>query len=205
MNALLIALTLFSPADARKDDDAKKELANLQGVWKPTSVDSAGRQIAGERLTATARYTLVIAGNGYALGATAGIVTLDPAQHHIDLVVTDGRTKGATLRGLYELTGDTLKLTTASGFQPEERPKELKAGAGQILYTFERDTKATKEQAEAKLKELKEAVANQPAGFPRANTPNQTQEMLKQILERLDRIEKRLDAMEKKPNPAEKK
>jgi hypothetical protein len=78
-----------------------------------------------------------------------------------------------------------------------ECPKDLKSETGLrvTLYTFERDTKATEEQAAARLKEQKGRVVAQAGSGPSAAT---NEALLKQIIERLDRIDKRLDELEKR-------
>jgi hypothetical protein len=123
-----------------------------------------------------------------------------------------------TLPGLLELSDNTLKLAipspTPAGRRggpggpvapaAPERPKTIKSeeGTTYMVYTFQRDAKATKEQAATKLKELKEGLTS-PVTFGPANSRT-TEDMLRQIIERLDRIEKRLDEMEKKQGKSEK-
>jgi uncharacterized protein (TIGR03067 family) len=53
---------------------------------------------------------------------------------HIDLVYTDGSDKGKSVKGLYELKGDSLKLCVA---QPgEERPKALATKPGETFMLY---------------------------------------------------------------------
>jgi uncharacterized protein (TIGR03067 family) len=201
MHAILL-LALAAPL-AADPDETKSDKTKLQGVWKVTAVESRGAALPGDRLN-TDRYTLVIVGDDYVLLTHAGTVTFDRDKKTLDMKITDGRYKGRdlTLKGLYELTDDTLKIAIPSpAARGSDRPLELKTGENttHTLYTFERDKKAKKEDAEAKLKELKTALPDGPQGFtPRTTTDRTTQELLKQIIERLDRIEKRLDAIEKK-------
>src|SRR5262249_40068612 len=61
----------------------------------------------------------------------------------IDLTNLDGKHKGETTRGLYELDGDVLKFS--HGAQPgAERPKALesKEGSDHLLWTLKRTGKA---------------------------------------------------------------
>jgi hypothetical protein len=145
----------------------------------------------------------VVVGDAYILYTQAGSITLDPDKKTVDLTITEGRNTGQTLPGLFELSGDTLNIALpGTGFGKGERPAELKTGPGttHTLYTLERDAKATKEDAEAKLKALKAALppsATTPFG-PTTASDRATQELLRQVLEKLDRIEKRLDEIEKK-------
>ena len=170
-------------------------------------MESRGTPLAPGRLGTSARYTLVIVGNGYALSTHGGTVKIDGAKQTVDLAITDGRYKGTTLLGLYELKDNTLRLALPSPLAAGERPTELKATRenGLMVYTFERDPKATKQAAADQLRELRSTLAAQPAPRGWVTTSSTQELLLKQIIERLDRIEKRLDAMEKKTTPPDKK
>jgi uncharacterized protein (TIGR03067 family) len=219
MHALLfLALVPSAPAPAEKEKEVPKELKALQGVWKVTAIDQNGRPAPAGFGPVTDRPPLVIVGNEYTfLSNQVGTIKADPEKKEVDLSVTEGRTRGQVFPALFEVSGDTLKLAVPSSTRGApgaartiERPKELKSEVGSrvTLYTFERDTKATKEQAAAKLKEQKERIVAQlgPGAFGPGNAAAANEALLKQIIERLDRIEKRLDEMEKKQaKPEEKK
>src|SRR5262245_34420790 len=137
----LLALLLIPVAPAGKADPPKKDADKLQGVWRVTTIESRGLQIPANQLGAADRYTLVIVGTDYAFFAQGGTIKFDPAKKEVDFTVTDGRYKGATVLGIYDLTGDTLKVAMSSPLRNDPRPTELKPGAraGHALYTFERD------------------------------------------------------------------
>src|SRR5262249_16607255 len=146
--------------DGKEDKAQKEALEKLQGIWNATAVDNLGRNV---KIPGPAglvnRYTFVVAGDKYVLYTHGGTIKLDPAKKTIDLTITEGRYKGTTAPGIYELSDNTLKIAI---FAPSarkmagERPTEFKGDAvgGHSAYTFEKDGKATKEQAAAKLKEL---------------------------------------------------
>jgi uncharacterized protein (TIGR03067 family) len=209
MNAILL-LVLLAPAPADTKDDPKAQKAaldKLQGIWKLTALESRGQAMPVERIARSDRYTLVVSGDNYVLLTHAGTVKLDPAKKFVDLVISEGRYKGTSSLGIYELSGDKLKIALRAVMRTDaERPKEFKSGedGNYAVYEFERQS-SKKEDTEAKLKELRETVARQPSGTPFAPADRTTQDLLRQIIERLDRIEKRLDAMEKKTAPPEKK
>ncbi len=215
MHALLfLALVPSAPAPAEKD--VPKELKPLQGVWKVTAVEQGGRSVTGFGPGPAERPPLVIVGNGYVLGGShAGTLKVDADTKAIDLTVAEGRSRGQVLPALFEVSGDTLKLAIPSttrgapgAARTVERPKELKSETGtrHTLYTFERDSKATREQAEAQFKRLKDILSAGPGnGFPSGSTAATNEALLRQIIERLDRIEKRLDEMEKKQGKPDKK
>lgn len=192
--ALLLAI-----AAVPLDDPGKKDLEKLQGVWKAPTVESRGASFDVTRVGETSRYTLVVVGDRYVLGTYGGTLKVGP-KGEVDLVVTEGPRKGITRLGRYELAGDTLKLAVAgiAGGEQQARPTEMKTDQTNLhtLYNFARE-KATKEEVEAKLKEMT-AAANRPArGVGGAPQPDPTTTLLRQVIERLDRIEKRLDAIEK--------
>jgi uncharacterized protein (TIGR03067 family) len=207
MHALVCLLLYPAVAvDPPKPADAPKDLAKLEGVWKMTARETRGAALQVARAGAADLYTFVLVGDRYAFHTHGGTLTLDPAKHTVDFTITEGRYKGSTLLGRYDLTGDTLRLAVASSpAQGGERPAELKTGPEtfHFLYTFERD-KATKEAAAARLKEQTAALPA-PGGFGTAPASATTQRMLRQIIDRLDRIEKRLDALEKNMTPPAKK
>jgi uncharacterized protein (TIGR03067 family) len=214
---LLLALAVGAPVEVGKDgkdEKARKEaLDKFQGVWKATTVDLSGRPVKVEGFGGADRYTLVVSGDRYVLTTHAGTLQFDPANKAVDLVITDGRYKGTTVPGLFELSDTTLRLA----FRPPstkgagERPTEIKPGAasGHAVITFEKDAKATKDDAAAKLKDLTGALpraAAGPAGFGGRVAPDQaTQDLLRKVMDKLDGIEKRLDAIEKRLPPGDKK
>lgn len=212
MTALLLTLALGAPAEIGGKDDkaekaAKAELEKLQGVWKLTDRELRGRAYKGTPLDT---YTLVVIGDAYVFTTHAGTLKVDPAKKTVDLTVTDGPYKGTTLPGIYELSDGGLKIAIhAPTTRGAERPKDLKSelGTSHTLYTFAKDAKATKDDAQTKMKELKERVATRVGpseGFP-ARSGESTQELLKKVMDKLDAIDKRLDAIEKRLPPADKK
>src|SRR5947208_15409725 len=114
MQALMFLLLCPAvPLDA-KGEDLPRELTKLQGIWKPTALESRGTELPVERLGTSGRYTLVIVGNGYALSTHGGTLKIDATKQAVDLAITDGRYKGTTLLGLYELKDNTLRLALPS-------------------------------------------------------------------------------------------
>lgn len=214
MTMFLLALTLGAPVEiGKKDDKAEKaELEKLQGIWKLAERQTAGAKFPPSRAAAAAdRHTLVVGGESYVLSTHAGTIKFDPAKKTCDMTVTEGRYKGTTVPGIYELSGDTLKIALhppspvrAGGDRPKALPPE--GEALHTLYTFEKDPKATKDEAAAKLKELKSALPGAAdRGFGPRPAVDPAQELLKKVMDKLDAIDKRLDAIEKRLPPAEKK
>ena len=197
---LLLVLGALAPVETPKDEEIKKELAKLQGVWRITAVEMKGRQMPAENLPRD-RFTLVVVGNDYVFSTHAGALKIDPSKRPkvIDCTITGGRYKGKTSLGVYELEGGALKLSLASPLQGGPRPAVLKSEQGAPVYSFEREAGVTKEVAAAQLKQLKAALppAQPAAAAPRPQAAN-LEQTLDKILDRLDRIDKRLESLERK-------
>ncbi len=203
----LLALAALAPVDTPREEEIKKELAKLHGVWKLMSRESRGRVMA----TPTPdRYGLVISGDACVFYLYGGVIKIDPSKlpRTIDLSINNGRYAGRNMLGVYELSGDVLKLALpSSAARADPRPAAVKSDetSMHILYTFQRDAKVAKEAVAA---ELKQKTAGLAAGGPDAAVrpallPNQ--DVLQKILERLDKIDQRLEVLEKKLTPAEHK
>jgi uncharacterized protein (TIGR03067 family) len=133
---------LGASAEPEKEDAAAKDLARLQGKWRVVAEDYDGK---------VATYNI-----GHVIGfdkdimigydADGGIATkdsikLDPARSPKTIDTTSifnvlfPNTKGNTLKGIYQLEGDELKL--AFPFAPfRERPKEFATKKGSTFGVF---------------------------------------------------------------------
>jgi len=129
-----LALALTLPAlGSLGAQPGKEDAKKIQGVWVMTAFEKDGNKVP-----APAEFKLKIGADkiepvgqddpaDYKLGVAKGLGT-------IDIVGSKGAEKGKTVKGIYELKGDELKICMPSG--PEgERPTEFtsKNGAG-ILY-----------------------------------------------------------------------
>jgi uncharacterized protein (TIGR03067 family) len=131
----LIATGLAVAAFAADDDAVKKEKEALKGKWTIVSVERDGKAVDmwkdGVRLVEGDNYTLTTKdGDSF-----KGTFTVDPAKvpKAIDFSPTGGQYKGKTLRGIYEIDGDMLKICFAE--PDKDRPTEFtsKSGSG---WTF---------------------------------------------------------------------
>lgn len=136
---LILAAGLLLGADNPKDTAAKKALQQLQGAWTAVTYDRDGKPTPAAALQ---QIKLTIQGNKATLTRdgkpTTGTYKLDPSQkpHAVDISLLDGPNKGKTALGIYELTGDHLRICLAPPGKP--RPKEFKAGPGVILEVWQR-------------------------------------------------------------------
>jgi uncharacterized protein (TIGR03067 family) len=133
--ALLAALT----ATAADNDAAKQELKKLQGTWQLVSAETDGKKAEKEKAE---KVRVVIKGSKHTVyfddKPIAKDVTfaIDPSKKPKE--VTDTLADDRTIKGIYELDGDTLKSCVAP--PGKDRPKEFSAkeGSGHTLRVFKR-------------------------------------------------------------------
>jgi uncharacterized protein (TIGR03067 family) len=135
----LILGTALVPAFAQPADDAKR----LQGAWTATQAEQDGKaatDVVGHRLSFTGDRFQIRSKDGKTL--YAGTVRVDPSAKPaaIDFTHTEGDLKGKAWKGIYALTGDTLKICDNAPNLEKGRPTALKAksGSGHVLITFTR-------------------------------------------------------------------
>jgi len=126
-------------------EDAKKEMAKLEGEWSMVSGTADGYPLpeaavkTGKRVAKDGQTTINLLGKVYFKAK----VTIDPARKPkaIDYAMTEGPTKGKTQLGIYDLDGDTVKFCFAA--PGKERPTEFtaKAGSERTLSVWKRDKK----------------------------------------------------------------
>ncbi|HLX63219.1 MAG TPA: TIGR03067 domain-containing protein [Planctomycetota bacterium] len=124
----VLALIVCACAARAEDEDAKK----MEGSWTIESVTSKGEKQPAEQLK---DITMVITGNKMQMKLKDEAVStvtfkLDGEQKpkHIDLTHVDGDQKDKVELGIYELDGDTLKLTSSD--PGEKRPEAFESAAG---------------------------------------------------------------------------
>ena len=139
----ILALTASRGTGARADEkaDVEKELKKFQGTWTFESVEAGGKKLPADRFKGI---TVTFEGDKYAVKkgdevVEAAIQKLDPSKSPktLDAKVTDGPNAGAVILGIYEISGDTLKVC----FDPEgkKRPTQFKSAYGsQTLVVHKR-------------------------------------------------------------------
>jgi uncharacterized protein (TIGR03067 family) len=138
---LLLGVVLVPAADA-PPDAAKLERQKLQGSWTIVSHENNGKKAAAKTISG---WNLTVAGER--MTTRDGLDLLDESTFRLDvkakpkaldLTFTAGPDKDQSVRGIYQLAGDTLTLCFAE--PGKERPKELasKEGSGHLLFVFKR-------------------------------------------------------------------
>ncbi len=132
--ALLLGATVRAEKPARKGEDARKDLQELQGTWQLESVeDSQKAKLDVKKRTLFVGGDIVIVQEGDRL-VQAGTVRLvaSKSPREINVVVRKGEHEDNTMLGIYELKGDTLRVC----FDPEgdSRPRKFAARADSKVY-----------------------------------------------------------------------
>ena len=142
---LLCTLVLTAPggfgARAEGKADVEKELKKFQGTWTFESVEAGGKEVPAAEFKGIA---VTFEGDKYTVKKGDEVIQtatqkLDPskAPKTLDVTVADGPNKGAVMLGIYEISGDTLKVC----FDPDgkKRPTEFKSTSGsQTLVVHKR-------------------------------------------------------------------
>jgi uncharacterized protein (TIGR03067 family) len=133
-----LVLTASGGTGARADDkeDVEKELKKFQGAWTFESVEMGGKEEPAtdfKGMTVTFENNKITVKKGDEV-IQVGTQKLDPSKspRTIDVTVAEGRNKGTVMLGIYEVSGDTLKVC----FDPEgkKRPTEFKSASGSQTF-----------------------------------------------------------------------
>jgi uncharacterized protein (TIGR03067 family) len=140
-----VLLAAWAPARADDKDPreaARKDLERLQGTWTVVSMEREGEAMPNEEIEGR---TCVYKNDMFTLMSHGeprrrGLITLDPSRTPKALNTWDlnGPYTDATVPGIYELKGDTLKLCFSR--PGGERPTEFgtKAGGGLLLVVYKK-------------------------------------------------------------------
>jgi uncharacterized protein (TIGR03067 family) len=131
-------LTALGGTGARAGDkaDVEKELQKFQGTWTFESAEAGGRQLPAGDLKGL---VLIFEGDKHTVKkgdevVRVGTQKLDPSKSPkaIDVTITEGVNKGAVMLGIYEITGDTLKVCFDA--EGKKRPTEFKSAPGSETF-----------------------------------------------------------------------
>jgi len=128
-------------AGADDKADVEKELKKFQGTWTFESVEAGGKEVPAAEFKGM---TVTFEGDKYTVKKGDQVIQaatqeLDPSKSPkaLDVTVAEGPNKGAVMLGIYEISGDTLKVC----FDPEgkKRPTQFKSASGsQTLVVHKR-------------------------------------------------------------------
>jgi uncharacterized protein (TIGR03067 family) len=129
-----LGLTASGGTGARTNDkaDIENELKKFQGTWTFESVEVGGKELPADAFKGI---TVTFVGDKHTVKngdetIQSATQKFDPSKSPktLDATVTEGPNKGTVLLGIYEISGDTLKVC----FDPEgkKRPTEFKTAPG---------------------------------------------------------------------------
>jgi uncharacterized protein (TIGR03067 family) len=140
---LLPALGLLLAAAQADDEAVKKEVARLKGKWSVVEVFGPDGQKAPEEYVKDSKMTITEDKMKFTTKEgkqPEASYKVNPARRpkEIDLVVVDGPEKGKTIKAIYSLEGNTLKIAHAG--PDAERPRDLPPNAKQVgLIVLKKD------------------------------------------------------------------
>jgi uncharacterized protein (TIGR03067 family) len=116
--------------------DLEKEVRKFQGAWTFESSEASGKELPAGELKG---FIITFEGDKHTVKKgdeviQAGTMKLDPSKSPkaIDVTITEGPEKGAVMLGIYELSGDTLKVCFDA--QGKKRPTEFKSAPGSETF-----------------------------------------------------------------------
>jgi uncharacterized protein (TIGR03067 family) len=134
LGCLLASCKAISAADSA--DDTKK----WQGTWKLVSCTYDGEpQMADMQWIVNGdHYNIRLDGH---LQEDPNTITLDASNKHIDVFhhYTPPGTYGGSLKGIYEISGDSLTVCYDLTAQGYPKSFDAKRGSRQVLYKFRRE------------------------------------------------------------------
>jgi uncharacterized protein (TIGR03067 family) len=135
----VLAAGLMLAADAR---EAKDDHARIQGAWTVISGERGGKQEPAAELKSS---SVVITRDRITVRhkdrAEEMAYKLDPSTKpgHIDLTMIAGPDKDKTAHGIYELSGDQLKICFARPGQERPTGFSTKQNSDQMCFVLKRE------------------------------------------------------------------
>jgi uncharacterized protein (TIGR03067 family) len=131
---LLLGAAALAPAAGA---DVPRGLERLQGEWKLVAIDVDGK----ESRPAPFDLKVKIKGDSYVLGgAGKGAAKLKtvpgPIDQTLDITFTEGKSKGVSLRCVFRVKGDTLRVCRRNG--GKGRPDAVASKDGLVVETYQR-------------------------------------------------------------------
>jgi len=135
---VVLAAGFLVAADEPKDDAVKKEWKALQGNWTVVSIEVNGTKVPEDKIGGR---EAAFKGDQYSIHDFRLVVKIDPTKKPktMDMDGKDGNGKPLSMTGIYELSGDTLKICFAKP-GTKERPVQFKTRpkTGESLIVYKR-------------------------------------------------------------------
>jgi uncharacterized protein (TIGR03067 family) len=140
--ALILGTCLLVGCGATHAANPAQETANWQGTWKMVSCIANGQTEPGDVqwIVDGDHYTISVDGQNH---VDPYNFTLDPSKKQIDVFHHDTPkgTYGGSLKGIYELEGDSLKVCYDLTGQKYPKSFDASRSSRQVIYEFRRERK----------------------------------------------------------------
>lgn len=146
---LYIGLSILAAGNPTADAN-KQDMAKLDGEWVLVSGIANGAKIpddvvkTGRRITKNGETTVMLKGEVFMKAKFTIDATKKPKA--IDYKVIEGKTKGSTRLGIFELDGDTLRLSYAVPYRDRPTDFTSKVGSEHSVSVWKRAPKDDKEK-----------------------------------------------------------
>jgi uncharacterized protein (TIGR03067 family) len=134
----LLVLSLLGSDSPREYDDAT-QVACLEGAWRLTNLENDGQKVKP-----LLQQTITVRGTDFTIsyndgGVFPGTFRIDPTWNppQLDHTPASGALANRSLKWLYQIDGDTLKIAGNPDGLFERRPHGLKE-KGLIVWTYKR-------------------------------------------------------------------
>jgi len=130
------------PGEDPKEKAIRDELIRFGGTWRFAELEIGGTKVPPGSYAAN---WLILQGDRFlaidSKETAAGYYKIDPTRvpKTIDVVFTSGSPKGTTVRGIYELTGDTYKTCISGDDQPRPEKFESTPASKYALEVLKRE------------------------------------------------------------------
>jgi uncharacterized protein (TIGR03067 family) len=119
----------------------QQDTAKLQGTWTVVSAEKDGKQetadsVKDKQVRITSNTMTCVDKSGKTEMAAQYRVNTSTKPWQIEMTVTEGEHKGKKMKGIVELSGDTLRICHAE--PDKEAPREFKAKEDQCSLTLRR-------------------------------------------------------------------
>jgi uncharacterized protein (TIGR03067 family) len=146
VSGLITGFALYAGAASVKEKAIKKDRSQYQGTWRVVAIEYDGKKLPdkGARKITVKNHadgTWIIFVDGKEVGK--GTSTIDPIQtpKTIDFLPSKGANYAKTSCGIYEINGQTRKLSFASPGEKRPTAFATKPGSRHCLVVFQRDSK----------------------------------------------------------------
>ena len=137
---LLLLFSLLASCRTISSADSADDTKEWQGTWKMVSCTYDGEPQPGDM-------EWIVDGNHYTIrlngvsNVDPYMITLDASRKHIDVFhhETPPGTYGGSLKGIYEVTSDSLTVCYDLTGQRYPESFDAKQGSRQVLYKFRRE------------------------------------------------------------------